>query len=178
MLSRSRQVDRIEGTGIQVIRRRRRISSERRGVFGATGYTGERTARALVARGATPILAARSAERLARLADELGGLETRIADVSIASSMRANFGVSGAAPGYGLGGEIDMIAALRVPARPAREGREAQGRRYVEEWGHLGSPRSKRRLYVRRITLERPGEEDVIRTVRSAGYARDAEGTA
>lgn len=51
-------------------------------LFGATGYTGEMTARALVARGAEPILAARSAERLKRLADELGGLETRVADVS------------------------------------------------------------------------------------------------
>jgi Transposase DDE domain len=48
------------------------------------------------------------------------------------------------------------------PARPARLGQDGRGRRYVEEWGHLGSPRSKRRLYVRRITLERPGEKAVI----------------
>jgi hypothetical protein len=48
------------------------------------------------------------------------------------------------------------------PARPAREGQDRQGRRYVEEWGHLGSPRNKKRLYVRRITLSRPGEKDVI----------------
>jgi hypothetical protein len=47
-------------------------------------------------------------------------------------------------------------------ARPAREGRDGQGRRYVEEWGHLGSPRSAKRLYVRRIVLERPGEKAVI----------------
>jgi short subunit dehydrogenase-like uncharacterized protein len=50
-------------------------------VFGATGYTGEQTARELVARGARPVLAGRSAERLERLADELGGLEIRVADV-------------------------------------------------------------------------------------------------
>jgi hypothetical protein len=50
-------------------------------VFGATGFTGERTARELVARGARPVLAGRSAERLERLADDLGGLETRVADV-------------------------------------------------------------------------------------------------
>jgi short subunit dehydrogenase-like uncharacterized protein len=58
-------------------------------VFGATGYTGEMTARALVARGAQPILAARSSERLERLADELGGLETRVADVSRMETVRA-----------------------------------------------------------------------------------------
>lgn len=50
-------------------------------VFGATGFTGERTARELVARGARPVLAGRSAERLERLADDLGGLETLVADV-------------------------------------------------------------------------------------------------
>jgi Transposase DDE domain len=48
------------------------------------------------------------------------------------------------------------------PACPAREGHDSQGRRYVEEWGHLGSPRNKKRMYVRRITLYRPGEKDVI----------------
>ena len=58
-------------------------------VFGATGYTGEMTARALVARGAEPILAARSAQRLERLADELGGLETRVADVERPETVRA-----------------------------------------------------------------------------------------
>jgi short subunit dehydrogenase-like uncharacterized protein len=50
-------------------------------VFGATGYTGEQTARELVARGARPILAGRSAARLEQLATDLGGLETRVADV-------------------------------------------------------------------------------------------------
>ncbi len=58
-------------------------------VFGATGYTGEGTARALVASGAKPVLAARSAERLARLADELGGLDTRVADVARPETVRA-----------------------------------------------------------------------------------------
>jgi short subunit dehydrogenase-like uncharacterized protein len=58
-------------------------------LFGATGYTGDLTARALVARGARPVLAARSAERLERLAGELGGLETRVADVSRPETVRA-----------------------------------------------------------------------------------------
>jgi hypothetical protein len=48
------------------------------------------------------------------------------------------------------------------PACPAREGYDGRGRRYVEEWGYLGSPRNQKRLYVRRITLYRPGEKEVI----------------
>jgi hypothetical protein len=47
-------------------------------------------------------------------------------------------------------------------ARPAQMGQDCRGRQYVEEWGFLGSPRNKKRLYVRRITLARPGEKDVI----------------
>jgi short subunit dehydrogenase-like uncharacterized protein len=49
-------------------------------VFGATGYTGALTARALVAQGARPVLAGRNANALAALAAELGGLETAYAD--------------------------------------------------------------------------------------------------
>jgi short subunit dehydrogenase-like uncharacterized protein len=58
-------------------------------LFGATGYTGDLTARAMVARGLRPVLAARNAERLDRLAGELGGLETQVADVSQPDSVRA-----------------------------------------------------------------------------------------
>jgi DDE family transposase len=48
------------------------------------------------------------------------------------------------------------------PSRSARQGHDGEGRRYVEEWGWLGSPRNKKRLYVRRIILSRVGEKDVI----------------
>jgi short subunit dehydrogenase-like uncharacterized protein len=58
-------------------------------LFGATGYTGELTARALVDRGARPVLAARGAGRLSELAAELGGLETRVADVAQPVTVRA-----------------------------------------------------------------------------------------
>jgi short subunit dehydrogenase-like uncharacterized protein len=51
-------------------------------LFGATGFTGELTARALVARGARPLLAGRSTERLAELAAELGDLETAVVDAT------------------------------------------------------------------------------------------------
>jgi Transposase DDE domain len=48
------------------------------------------------------------------------------------------------------------------PARAARQGRDRQGRTYGEEWGWLGGERDKRRRYVRRVTLHRDGEEDVL----------------
>ena len=58
-------------------------------LFGATGYTGDLTARALVARGHRPVLAARSPERVLALAEELGGLQTGVADVAQPASIRA-----------------------------------------------------------------------------------------
>src|SRR4051794_23300176 len=66
----------------------RRVSA-RIVLFGATGYTGARTAEALVARGARPVLAGRDPARLAELADRLGGLETARADVTQPRSVRA-----------------------------------------------------------------------------------------
>jgi hypothetical protein len=47
-------------------------------------------------------------------------------------------------------------------SRPIKEGHSADGLPYSEEWGWLGSPKDPRRIYVRRITLQRPGAEDVI----------------
>lgn len=61
-------------------------------LFGATGYTGDLTARAMVARGMKPVLAARDPRRLAAIATELGGLETQVADVSEPGSVRALVG--------------------------------------------------------------------------------------
>ncbi len=58
-------------------------------LFGATGYTGELAARALVARGAAPLLAGRSRARLQRLAAELGGLDVAVADVAEPATVRA-----------------------------------------------------------------------------------------
>jgi hypothetical protein len=50
----------------------------------------------------------------------------------------------------------------RDPERAVREGRDQRNRLYYEDWGWLGSPRNPKRRYVRRITLKRPGEADVI----------------
>jgi short subunit dehydrogenase-like uncharacterized protein len=58
-------------------------------LFGATGYTGELVARALVARGGAPVLAARSQARVEALAAELGGLEFAVADVARPATVRA-----------------------------------------------------------------------------------------
>ena len=65
-------------------------------LLGATGHTGARTAAALVARGARPVLAGRDPVRLADLAARLGQddgpLETAVADVTEAGSVRALVG--------------------------------------------------------------------------------------
>jgi short subunit dehydrogenase-like uncharacterized protein len=61
-------------------------------LFGATGYTGARTAEALVARGARPVLAGRDPDRLRALAERLGGLATARADVTEPASVRALLG--------------------------------------------------------------------------------------
>ena len=61
-------------------------------LFGATGYTGDLTARELVRRGQRPVLAARNADRLSALAAELGGLRTQVADVSDPASVAALVG--------------------------------------------------------------------------------------
>ena len=51
-------------------------------LFGATGFTGALTAHALVACGARPLLAGRSAGRLEALAAQLGDLETAVIDAT------------------------------------------------------------------------------------------------
>lgn len=48
------------------------------------------------------------------------------------------------------------------PERPAVSGPDAAGRVVRQEWGWMGSARDRRRRYVRRITLERPGQEAVV----------------
>lgn len=61
-------------------------------VLGATGYTGGLAAEALVRRGLRPVLAARSAHKLAGVAERLGGLDSRLADVTDPASIDALVG--------------------------------------------------------------------------------------
>jgi len=58
-------------------------------VFGATGYTGDLTARRLVADGERPVLVARRPEAVRALADELGGLDVAVADASDEAALAA-----------------------------------------------------------------------------------------
>jgi len=46
--------------------------------------------------------------------------------------------------------------------RCPRQGTDASGRSYTEDWGWLGAATDPRRRYVRRITLERPGDEALV----------------
>lgn len=45
--------------------------------------------------------------------------------------------------------------------REAKSGCNKEGQKYVEEWGEMGATSDKRRLFVRRITVFRPNEEEV-----------------
>lgn len=47
-------------------------------------------------------------------------------------------------------------------ARPPQTGIDGHERAFREEWGWLGAASNKQRVYVRMITLARPGEEDLI----------------
>ncbi|WP_103379766.1 saccharopine dehydrogenase family protein [Pseudonocardia dioxanivorans] len=58
-------------------------------LLGATGYTGGRTAEAMVARGLRPVLAGRDPDRIGALSARLGDLPTAVADVTDAASIRA-----------------------------------------------------------------------------------------
>jgi hypothetical protein len=48
------------------------------------------------------------------------------------------------------------------PDRPSQAGVTAAGAAFTQEWGTMGAAADPRRRYVRRIRLERPGEEAVL----------------
>ena len=58
-------------------------------LFGATGFTGELTARRLVADGARPLLVGRRETAVKALADELGGLDHDVADADRPDQLRS-----------------------------------------------------------------------------------------
>src|SRR4051794_29999382 len=89
-------------------------------VFGATGYTGRLTAERLVAQDERPLLAGRSPERLAELAERLGGLEWRQADVDRQNSVfdlidRGDVLISTVGP-FAKWGRPAARAAIAAPA--------------------------------------------------------------
>jgi short subunit dehydrogenase-like uncharacterized protein len=80
-------------------------------LFGATGYTGARTAEAMVRRGLRPVLAGRDPDRLTALAQRLGGLDTAVAHVTDEASVAALVG-----PGDVLVSTVGPFARLGAPA--------------------------------------------------------------
>ena len=99
-------------------------------LFGATGYTGQLVAEQMVARGLRPVLAARNAERLAGLAEELGGLETAVADVERPESLRAPL-----EKGDVLVTTVGPFARWGAPALEAAIGARAH---YIDSTGEPG----------------------------------------
>jgi short subunit dehydrogenase-like uncharacterized protein len=96
-------------------------------LFGATGYTGRLTAEALVEFGASPLLAARSPDRLSELSALLGGLETAVADVSDAESVRRLVGRGDVL--------ITTVGPFRRWGRAAAEAAIAAGAHYLDSTG-------------------------------------------
>ncbi|WP_445151832.1 saccharopine dehydrogenase family protein [Baekduia sp. Peel2402] len=96
-------------------------------LFGATGYTGELTARELAGIGERPVLAGRDGARLRVLADALGGLEWAVADVDRPESVRA------------LVGEGDVLVSTVGPfarwGAPAVEAALGTGAHYLDSTG-------------------------------------------
>lgn len=103
-------------------------------VFGATGYTGDLTARSLVDAGEKPVLAARSAVKLAELADELGGLETQVANVDDPASVAALV-----KPGDVL---VSTVGPFTRWGKPALEAAIAAGVPYIDSTGETPFIRS------------------------------------
>jgi short subunit dehydrogenase-like uncharacterized protein len=99
-------------------------------LFGATGYTGRLTAEAMVARGMSPVLAARNGERSRGMADELGGLESVVADVERPETVRA------------LVGRGDVLISTVGPfvrwGEPAVQAAIAGGATYLDSTGETG----------------------------------------
>jgi short subunit dehydrogenase-like uncharacterized protein len=111
-------------------------------LFGATGYTGDLTARALVERGARPVLAARNEARVRALAGELGGLEWAVADVTRPESLSSLMGrgdvlLSTVGP-FARWGEPALRAAIGAGAHYVDSTGETPFiRRVFEEFGPL-----------------------------------------
>ncbi len=96
-------------------------------VFGATGYTGELTARALVRMGAEPVLAARTQARVRALAQELGGLEHRVADITRPESVTALLEAGDVL--------VSTVGPFTRWGRPAAEAAIAAGAHYLDSTG-------------------------------------------
>ena len=96
-------------------------------LFGATGYTGALTARAMLDRGLSPVLAGRNPVALQSLSNRLGGLRTRVADVADADSM-ARLVRSGEVL-------VSTVGPFARHGQPALEAALAAGAHYLDSTG-------------------------------------------
>lgn len=99
-------------------------------VFGATGYTGGLVVDALLRRGHQPVLAGRGADRLAKLAGRLGGLDYRVADVGDPASVRALV-----EPGDVL---VTTVGPFDRFGYPVAQAAVDAGAHYVDSTGEVG----------------------------------------
>jgi short subunit dehydrogenase-like uncharacterized protein len=125
-------------------------------LFGATGYTGRLIAERLVALGERPLLAGRSEEKLASLADALGGLEWRRADVYRRNSV------------FDLVEEGDVLVSTVGPF--AKWGEPAVGAAIAARGTYLDSTGEP--LFIRRVFAEwgRSAARGGARLLTAMGY--------
>ncbi|NMO03050.1 saccharopine dehydrogenase [Gordonia sp. TBRC 11910] len=117
------------------------VNASRIVVFGATGYAGGLAVESLVRRGERPVLAGRSASKLAELAQSLGGLDYQVADVADPAGVAALVSegdvlVTGVGPFERVGWAAAQAAA-------------AAGAHYVDSTGEVGFVRELQRRYDR-----------------------------
>jgi short subunit dehydrogenase-like uncharacterized protein len=98
-------------------------------LFGATGYTGELTARAMVERGLDPVLVARNQARLNGVAASLGGAETAVADATPAGAERLTELLS---PGDAL---VSTVGPFARHGQAALDAAIAGGATYIDSTG-------------------------------------------
>ena len=96
-------------------------------LFGATGYTGELTARHMVVSGAKPLLVARNPQKLEALASELGGLDTATADVTDPASIAQILDKGDAL--------VTTVGPFIRLGEPALQAALAKGAHYVDSTG-------------------------------------------
>ena len=105
-------------------------------VFGATGYSGALVTDALLRRGVRPVLAARNAGQLRSMADRLGGLEHRVADVTDPASVRALVGAGDVL--------VSTVGPFERYGWAAAQAAVDAGAHYVDSTGEVGFVRELR----------------------------------
>ncbi|ORA33445.1 saccharopine dehydrogenase family protein [Mycobacterium aquaticum] len=105
-------------------------------VFGATGYTGGLVVDALLRRGIRPVLAGRGAGRLAALAEQSGGLEYRVADVSDPASVGALIDAGDVL--------VTTVGPFEQFGHPVAQAAVDAGAHYVDSTGEVGFVRGLR----------------------------------